>query len=124
MPNAVSYFPLACSCHWRCKWTGLNFSICKFRFPWNTVRATLCFLTVNLLYSCLSLIYPGLGSTIFVMTSLPDGMLQDIQVLLGVLMAIQGLWGVMLCQLVCWFLHFKGVSCLHLQGLTVHGTHR
>jgi hypothetical protein len=51
-----------------------------------------CFLTVTLLYSCLNLIFPGLGSTFFVvMTSLPDGMLQDIRVLLEVLMAIQGL---------------------------------
>jgi hypothetical protein len=40
------------------------------------------------------------------------------------LMAIQGLWCVMLCQLVNRFLHFKGVSCLHLQGLAVQGTPR
>jgi len=76
MPNAVPYFFLACSCHWPCKWTGLNFSVCNVRFPWNTtVRATLCFLTVNLLYSYLNLIFPGLGNTFFVvMTSLPDVM--------------------------------------------------
>ena len=85
----------------------------------------MCVLTVNLLYSCLNLIFPGLGSTFFVvMTSLPNGMLQDIRVLLVVLMAIQGLWGVMPCQLVYRFLHFKGVSSLHLQGLAVQGTPR
>jgi len=34
-------------------------------------------------------------------------------------MAIQGSWGVMPCQLANKFLQFKGVSCLHLQGLAV-----
>jgi hypothetical protein len=59
----------------------------------------LCFLTVNLLYSFLNLIFPGLGNTFFVvMSSLPGGMLQDIRILLGVLMAIQGFWGLMPCQ--------------------------
>ena len=98
MPIAVSYFFLACFHYWPCKWTGPNFSICNFRFPWNNiVRATLCFLTINLLYSCLNLILPILGSSFFVvMTNLPD-MLQDIQVLPGSLIVIPGLWGVMPC---------------------------